>query len=354
MNKLRKSNTWKEMRQTPQIVRNFNFEAAQGLHKALMRHKAVHIVGLGSSTRFPAQNIAHIAEYNDKTAALKIKPMGGREALGKKHGHAAVFLISNSGETKEVLDVARKLKKQGHSDIFAITAGKDSTLAKLCGTQNTVVLSCGKEEAIAATKSVVEQALVMMMALNPAAFTKQKMQDLAAHIDDILGMKIPKQLIKQMNRAHGIHFSAPPNGAVHELVLKFTEACTRRTVTHNNTTEIVHGPVQGMVARKHLRDKEKNKDVVILIDPDQEDIPMYREKLVDRAGLNVWTMNAEHHGLDHINIPEFPDHDFRGFTQLIAGWAIMIKLAQKMGLSVEEVDRPDLLTKVAYTEAKPH
>ena len=53
--------------------------------------------------------------------------------------------------------IIRQLAEQGHGHRYSLTAFEDTKLESLA-TQG-FVLSCGKEDAVAATKSVIEQAL---------------------------------------------------------------------------------------------------------------------------------------------------------------------------------------------------
>ena len=68
-----------------------------------------------------------------------------------------MFLASNSGRTKEVVLLAKKLAAEGNRRRYALTANEGTLLAG--EVTKTWVLKCGWEQACAATKSVVEQAL---------------------------------------------------------------------------------------------------------------------------------------------------------------------------------------------------
>ena len=82
----------------------------------------------------------------------------------------AVFAASNSGQTKEVIRLATLLKKQNHGAVFGLTANPDTKLEEIA--DMTHVLKCGKEDAVAATKSVVEQGLFYDALLRSSAWSK--------------------------------------------------------------------------------------------------------------------------------------------------------------------------------------
>ena len=66
--------------------------------------------------------------------------------------------MSNSGRTAEVIRLYTQLQEKNHSRHYSLTAFPQSTLESLA--TSGLVLGCGKESAVAATKSVIEQGLV--------------------------------------------------------------------------------------------------------------------------------------------------------------------------------------------------
>jgi glucosamine--fructose-6-phosphate aminotransferase (isomerizing) len=88
---------------------------------------------------------------------LNICTDGSRQSAQYELSKMAVFCASNSGRTKEVVLLAQKLKDLNNTNRFGLSANPDTLLEKAC--EETFVLTCGWEQAVAATKSVIEQAL---------------------------------------------------------------------------------------------------------------------------------------------------------------------------------------------------
>ena len=82
---------------------------------------------------------------------------GDRQAHEYDLSKFVVFGASNSGKTKELISLFTQLGKQGHQKRFGLSANTPCTLETV--SNRCYTLTCGKEDAVAATKSVVEQAL---------------------------------------------------------------------------------------------------------------------------------------------------------------------------------------------------
>ena len=86
---------------------------------------------------------------------VNVHTEGSHQACEYDLGKFTVICDSNSGRTKETLMLANQLKAQGHTEYFGLTANEATPLEEVCVKTN--VLKCGWENAVAATKSVVEQ-----------------------------------------------------------------------------------------------------------------------------------------------------------------------------------------------------
>nr|MCU0363448.1 SIS domain-containing protein [Bacteroidales bacterium] len=145
----------REMLETPSIMASFDPTAGAEFASAVKATKGLFLTGEGSSRIFPAKRAI--------TASLKWKysfPLmteGCTQAEEYNLDDVAVFAASNSGQTKEVIRLASALKSKKHNAVFGLTANQGTKLSELA--DRTHVLSCGKENAVAATKSVVEQGL---------------------------------------------------------------------------------------------------------------------------------------------------------------------------------------------------
>ncbi|MCB0662520.1 MAG: SIS domain-containing protein, partial [Saprospiraceae bacterium] len=145
-----------EMLETANLIEHFDKNNLQ-LSLPAQSFKGIFITGEGSSRLIPGKLIieknlqhgAHIPIYTD----------GATQALEYDLSNMLVIGLSNSGRTKELIRLFDHLKRQGTSYLIGITANENSLLeerADYC-----YILKCGKEKAVAATKSVVEQTLVM-------------------------------------------------------------------------------------------------------------------------------------------------------------------------------------------------
>ena len=117
--------------------------------------KGLFLTGEGSSRIFPAKRA--ICSSLQNGFVIPVITEGCTQAEEYNLNDFAVFAASNSGQTKEVIRLATALKKKKHTAVFGLTANHNTKLEEIAS--GTHVLKCGKEDAVAATKSVVEQGL---------------------------------------------------------------------------------------------------------------------------------------------------------------------------------------------------
>jgi glucosamine--fructose-6-phosphate aminotransferase (isomerizing) len=159
---------------------------------------------------------------------LRLVTEGSRQAAQYDLSKFAVFCASNSGRTKEVVLLARKLAAEGNRNRYALTANEKTLLEEAC--LRTFVLKCGWEQAVAATKSVVEQALFYEAILrNIRAAAPIDCQSLAKAVGEALTMKIDRQIIDAAAKAPTIYFAGYNDGVAEELTLK-TNEITRKKI----------------------------------------------------------------------------------------------------------------------------
>ena len=145
----------REMMQTPDILRRFNLKGTDSVVASIRQKGKLFLAGEGSSRIFPAKNAIYCARragYN-----LNLAAEGGLQACCYDLSDFVVFGASCSGQTKEDIRLFERLKNVGHKHLYALTANQNTKLESLAN--QTFILSCGVEEAVAATKSVAEQAL---------------------------------------------------------------------------------------------------------------------------------------------------------------------------------------------------
>jgi len=180
------------------------------------------------------------------------------------------IFLSQSGESKDILDAARHLKSQGMSlEDFAITNNINSTLARLCN--NTIHLDCGPEIGVAATKSFTAQlqvlsALAGISLINTPLFSKPVKYKFENPNDLAVRQVIEKNILYILG-------SGPNYALAREAALKIQELSyipAQAFYTH----EFKHGPLALI---------ETNTPVLFI---DDEIEPTYSQ--ISARGGSVW------------------------------------------------------------------
>ena len=256
----------REMLETSDVVRKFDPSCTVKMAEASKSKKGLFMTGEGSSRIFPAKR----AQYASQKAGSQwpVLTEGSTQAMEYKLGDFAVFGASNSGQTKEVVRLFLQLQNEGHDTYFSLTANPDTTLEKLA--MDAHVMNCGKEDAVAATKSVIEQGLFYDSLLRNMAGEKMSgLDSLAEQIKEVLTMEIPSELTEMMKNADMIYFAGKNTGVAEELTLK-TNEITRKKSDFLEGTYAVHGIEEVM---------DKN-ELLIVVDPfESEEEKLYTDKL---------------------------------------------------------------------------
>ncbi|HSM04530.1 MAG TPA: hypothetical protein VK858_07900, partial [Longimicrobiales bacterium] len=146
----------REMMDTVRVIDRFDPAPYAEAGEAIARVGRLFLTGEGSSRIFPAKNA--IRKALTWGADLQVVTEGARQAATYDLSKFAVFGASNSGRTAEVIAVLERLADAGNPNRFGLTANEGTLLESHAAT--TFVLPGGWEQAVAATKSVAEQALV--------------------------------------------------------------------------------------------------------------------------------------------------------------------------------------------------
>ncbi|MCI5059938.1 MAG: SIS domain-containing protein [Alphaproteobacteria bacterium] len=347
------THTFKEIEQAFNLVAGFDWHSADLLRQAIEASSGqLHIAGIGSSVNFPVQNFIHLASRSPETAHINVRLLHDQEVIEASHENTSVLFISNSGATGEIIDPAKALQEAGHPHLYAMTTLPDSSLAQICG-DNTILLACDKENAIAATKTVLGQALLLQATLFPQEnFTRDIMQELSAHLREVFETGLEPELIERLTHARSVRLVGTNDGAMKELNLKLTEACSTRerpmNVHHYNQSEILHGPHQGFFIspEKDRHTAQDETDIVLLFDPPENRQELLQSTLENKTGVNVWAIASQDTVFKTIQIPQFNRAEFRGYTKLVAGWKLMMEIAQAKQIPPQDLDKPARLTKV--------
>jgi glucosamine--fructose-6-phosphate aminotransferase (isomerizing) len=251
---------------------------------------------------------------------------GSRQAAELKLKDFTLFGASNSGKTKEVISLFKNKDAKGK---FALIAHEETPLGAI--SDDEYVLNCGNEDAVAATKSVIEQALFYHQLIKTyiGASPEQcsaSMGELADKSKEVLEMEIDPELIKAIADAEIIYFAGRNVGVAEEATLK-TNEITRKKSGYLEGTYAVHGIEEVMT----------ENEVVIVVDPYKEEEEKFKEVLVDGVGLTVIAISDHDTMFPTIKIPSMGCHD--AYLQLQACWNILVEVGIACGVDLDHPTR---------------
>jgi glutamine---fructose-6-phosphate transaminase (isomerizing) len=314
----------REMMEIADVVRTFDPARTTEVAVAIGAVGRLMLSGEGSSRIFPAKNARRKAL--SWGLDLQVITDGSRQAATYDLSKFATFAASNSGRTNEVIALLQKLQSLGVKHRYGLSANAGTTLEKYA--EKTFVLTCGWEKAVAATKSVAEQALFYQSIVSHVAGRDMK-KDLAGadqKVQQALTMPIPAEIVDAARGANIIYFAGPNDGVAEELTLK-TNEITRKASDFLEGTYAVHGIEEVMDAR----------DVVFVLDPIEAEIPKFREVLEKGVGLKVVAIATKKTDLPTILVPDAGE--MNPYVYLAAGWNLLVEIGLKLGISLDEAKR---------------
>ncbi len=310
-----------EMLETPEIIRNFRPELAQDWANKIKKTKHLFVTGEGSSRIFPAKNMLDHALK--QKVEWNILTHGARQAADYDLRKYILLAASNSGQTRELVDLYSSMPDACR---FAVTANHKTALEKVA--DDTRILSCGSEQAVAATKSVVEQALVYQSILQGPEWENQF--DAGDAADDVLRQDIPETIINDMARADHIYFAGREDGVAEELTLK-TNEIIRKKSSFLEGTYALHG----------IEEVMEDNELLVLIDPFDAEMAAYERILIKGANIKVIAISSKDTPFPTIQIPEVAG--FNNYLQLMAGWNLLVSVGLELAI---DIDRPARARKV--------
>ncbi|OQY34865.1 MAG: hypothetical protein B6241_03005 [Spirochaetaceae bacterium 4572_59] len=326
--KYQKYSLCREMLETADVVADFKLKNLKTFADAVKQAEAVMLTGEGSSRIFPAKH----SIYRELQQGMKtpIYTEGATQAQEYDLSRMAAFGASNSGRTGELIRLFTSLKKKGHSALFGLTVYENTLLEKVC--KNTAVLRCGSEEAVAATKSVAEQALFYQAVFAAARGEELSgLEEAAKKIRETLMLEISPEIIEKIATAETIYFAGRNNGVAEELSLK-TNEISRKKSDYLEGTYAAHG----------IEEVMKSEDVIIVIDPFEEEEKKFLECLQNGVGNTLISISTRKTGFAHsIVIPR--GGDYQSYLELAAGWNLLVETGLKLGI---DLDKPVRARKV--------
>ena len=313
-----------EMMDTINVVKNFNPKQTKDIAEKIESAGKLLLTGEGSSRIFPAKHA--IRKALTWGLDLSISADGSRQSAQYDLSEFAVFCASNSGRTKEVVLLAKKLAEIGNENRFALSANKGTLLEEAC--KETFVLTCGWEQAVAATKSVIEQALFyesILWQINKKN-TATICSELAVKIEKALTMQIEPSIIETATKASTIYFAGYNDGVAEELTLK-TNEITRKKSDFLEGTYAVHGIEEVM---------DKN-DIVFVIDPIDDEIKKFQDVLVKGVGLTVIAIADRDTPFTTIRVPDA--EEMNPYIFLSAGWNLLVEIGLALNINLDKPER---------------
>lgn len=317
----------KEMLETASVVDKFDPSVVNAIKDKVKAGAPILLTGEGSSRIFPAKNA--ITRSLAKASNVLALTEGATQAMGYDLSESVVLGASNSGKTKEVIRLFNQLKKQGHENLIGLTANAGTPLEELSNAAH--VLNCGKEDAVAATKSVVEQTLFVSHLVD-ALQGKQtpSLEGLSQGIQDTLTMEINADLIKKAASATTLYFAGRNDGVAEELTLK-TNEITRKKSDYLEGTYAVHG----------IEEVMEKTDVLILINPFESEEEKIETCLKNEVGMEVIAISSRDTRFPTIRVPE--NKDWQSIIDIVAGWNILVEIGIELGI---DLDKPERARKV--------
>lgn len=307
------------------VIRTFDPSVVKPVAANAAKAGKLLMTGEGSSRMFPAKSA--IAHSRRMGWPCNLVTEAGRQSQEYALNGWAVLGMSNSGRTAEVIRLFNDLKAAGNEERFSLTAMPQSTLESMAKSGH--VLKCGKEGAVAATKSVVEQALYCRALVESVAGKEtlaSRLSSLADQFLEALALPIDAEIAKKLSQASSIYFAGRNDGVAEELTLK-TNEITRKRGDYLEGTYAVHGIEESMQA----------DDVVVWIDPFEESEQKFHDVLVKGVGLTVIAVSSRPTMFPTIQIPD--SGDLSCFVQLAAGWNLLVEAGLQLDINIDKPER---------------
>jgi glucosamine--fructose-6-phosphate aminotransferase (isomerizing) len=308
----------REMLEAPDMVRRLDLKRITSFGEKL-RGGSVLLSGEGSSRIFPAKKT--LADSWRHRYPDRLFTEGSTQALEYDLRDTFVFIASNSGKTKEAVRLLRHLRRSGCSGMIGVVANPGTPLAN--ESDSAYVLSCGAEKAVAATKSVLEQALFYdIMFRARAGQDLPDLRKLADLMEEALKAAVSEEIVDALRGAPTIYWAGRNDGVAEELTLK-TNEITRKKADFLEGTYAAHGIEEVLDA----------SDAVVVVDPFPEEEEKFEEVLVKGVGLHVAAIAHRETRFPSLRVPSYGD--FSPYIELCAGWNILVSAGLALGVDLD-------------------
>lgn len=307
----------KEMLETSNVIVHMDIDRISNYK---INSENILLTGEGSSRIFPAKNLIYSVLKNHYPQHVITE--GALQAKEYNLSHYHVFVASNSGKTSEGVRFIRHFKNNFSGSITGVVAHDHTPIADEAN--DYYLLSCGEENAVAATKSVMEQALFYDILFRK--HNHQLLPDLNKLGDIILStlqLEISQEIISILSQSAMIYFSGRNNGVAEELRLK-TNEITRKKSDYLEGTYGVHG----------IEEVMNRDEVVVLIDPYEDEEEKFRKTLIEGVGIKIIAISSRDTSFPTIKIPSYKGFD--PYIQLAAGWNLLVETGISSGINLDK------------------
>lgn len=318
----RKFSIIREMFETSDVVRAFDIEGVEPFLD-MARSERVLLSGEGSSRIFPAKNLIYTALQNN----FSVVPFteGGTQALEYDLSDTAVFVASNSGRTKEGVALIRGLKGRGHAGVCGIVANAATPIEEESDTH--FLLTSGSEVAVAATKSVVEEALFYDILFRKAnGRPLPELPRLADAIQEAMETAVPAPMVERLSKATMLYWAGRNNGTAEELALK-TNEITKKKSDFLEGTYAVHG----------IEEVMSPQDAVLVVEPFESEEEKFEQVLGEGVGLALFAISDRPSRFPTMLVPSYPG--FQPYIDLAAGWNVLVEVGLRLGINLDKTER---------------
>jgi glutamine---fructose-6-phosphate transaminase (isomerizing) len=313
-----------EMYEAADYIHGFKTESLSGFINESPGNLPLMLTGEGSSRIFPGKNAVHRRLTLSKGPVVMTE--SSTDLAGKKLDDFVVIGASNSGKTKELVNLFRGLKNSGHENLFGLTCNPDSLLGKL--TRHTILIKAGPEKAVAATKSVVAQALIYdALLVNWYNNFNLNPGELSGHFENALSSSIDDDIIEAVSGARMVYFAGNNNGVAEELALK-TNEIIRKNSCFLPGTYLLHG-VEEVIS---------DRDVIVMVDAYPGEFEKITSIYSDSIGATVIVMSSDPTPFHTVSLPSvIPFHE--PYIKLAAGWNLLVEAGIRLGIDLDKPER---------------
>lgn len=306
----------REMLEVPGLIRNF-----QAPDFSLTNSKLL-ITGEGSSRIFPGKNARYLSLVYNLPVCVEVE--GALQSIDYDLDEYTVFMGSNSGKTAEGVVFSQNFLSKNKKIDLLVTAQQDTMLSQF--SKQTHVLSCGKEQAVAATKSVIEQALVYESIIRKN-FGLPVLDYLksADKMEEILMADVPAEILSIMTSKDFYYWSGRNTGVAEELALKTVEI-TRTKSHYLEGTLLVHGVEEAM----------KDNELVFLLDTFMSQFEKINETVQKTSNVPCVILNTQNSPFKSFSpLDGDIDPNFKNYLNLASGWRLLVEIGISEGVNLD-------------------